>query len=145
MQEVNIYVETAARGPREQTAKYVYILELKTPKGAATLTKEGSIRGTKNHIEIMALKMALERVNMRVSLNLYIDSTYVSHAFAMGYPEKWKGNGWKTAKGTPVANQEEWKETLDLLYGKPFRVHINETHEYREWMRREIGKEHGNV
>lgn len=141
MQEVNVYVETAARGPREQDAAYLYLLELKTEKGPVTLTKKGTLHGTKNYIEIKSLEMALERVKMRVSLHLYIDSEYVFQAFLQGLPKKWAENDWKTAKGTPVANMEEWKKTLNLLYGSPFEIHMKQEHEYRNWMEREIRKE----
>lgn len=140
MQEVNVYVATAARGPREQEAAYVYLLELKTDRGPVTLTKTGMLQGTKNYIEIKALEMALERVKMRVYLHLYIDSNYVSQAFLQGLPEKWQENGWKTAKGAMVANKAEWEKTLELLYENPYEVHINAEHEYRNWMKREIRK-----
>lgn len=75
MQEVNVYVETTAKSPREQDAAFLYLLEM------------------------------------------------------------------KTAKGTPVANMEEWQKTMKLLYGNPFEIHMKQEHEYRKWMEREIRKE----
>lgn len=110
MQEVNVYVETTAKSLREQDARYIALLEMKTGKGPVTLQREGVLHGTKNSIELQALKMALERVKMRVSLHLYIDSEYIFNAFLQGLPLKWQKNGWKTAKNTPIANETEWRE-----------------------------------
>lgn len=141
MQEVNVYVETTAKSPREQDARYIVLLEMKTGKGPVTLQRVGVLHGTKNSIELQALKMALERVKMRVSLNLYVDSEYIFNAFSQGLLEKWKKNGWKTAKNTPIANETEWREIQYLLNGKPFEVHIKQEHEYKNWMEREIRKE----
>lgn len=141
MQEVNVYVETTAKSPREQDAAFLYLLEMKTAKGPLTLTKKGMLHGTRNYIEIKAIEMALERVKMQVSLHLYIDSEYVFQAFLQGLPKKWQENNWKTAKGTPVANMEEWQKTMKLLYGNPFEIHMKQEHEYRKWMEREIRKE----
>lgn len=138
MQEVNVYVETTAKSPREQDARYIALLEMKTGKGPVTLQREGVLHGTKNRIELQALKMALERVKMRVSLNLFVDSEYIFNAFSQGLPEKWQKNGWKTAKNTPIANEAEWREIQYLLNGKPFRVYIKQEHEYRNWMENEL-------
>lgn len=138
MQEVNVYVETTARRPGKQEARYIAILELKTEKGPVTLHREGRLNGTRNSIELQALKKALERVKMRVSLHLYIDSEYIFNAFLQGLPRKWQKNGWKTAKNTPVANEKEWREIEYLLNGKPFEIHMKQEHEYRSWMENEL-------
>ena len=138
MREVNVFVETTAKRPGEQDARYIAILEMKTPKGAVTLQREGELHGTKNNIELQALKMALERVKMRVSLNLFIDSEYIFNAFEQGLPEKWQKNGWKTAKNVSIANETEWREIESLLKGKPFEIHIKQEHEYRSWMENEL-------
>lgn len=138
MQEVNVYVETTAKSPREQDARYIAILEMKTEKGPVTLQRKGVLHGTKNSIELQALKMALERVKMRVSLHLYIDSEYIFNAFLQGLPLKWQRNGWKTAKNTPIANETEWREIQYLLNGKPFEIHMKQEHEYRSWMESEL-------
>lgn len=138
MQEVNVYVATTAKSPGKQEAGYISILELKTPKGPVTLEREGVLKGTKNSIELQALKMALERVKMQVALHLYIDSEYIFNAFLQGLPQKWQKNGWKTAKNTPIANESEWRELQSLLVGKPFEIHMKQEHEYRNWMEREL-------
>lgn len=138
MQEVNVYVETTAKKPGMQEARYIAVLEMKTEKGPVTLQREGILKGTKNSIELQALKMALERVKMRVSLHLYINSAYIFNAFLQGLPQKWQENGWKTAKNTPVANESEWRELQYLLVGKQFEIHIRQEHEYRNWMESEL-------
>lgn len=143
MQEVNLYTATGARGPRKQTAGYVYILEVKTEKGPATLTGSGMLTGTKNRLEVRVLNLALERVNKLVSIHFYTDSAYLSTAFLQGLPEKWEQQGWKNAKGAAAANREEWQKTLDLLCGKPLYIHKNENHEYRNWIERELEKTGG--
>lgn len=136
MQHVNIYTASGIRSPRAGTGTAGYILEVMTQNGPATLTKTAEIlNATANQSELRILNMALARLTKKCSLTIYTESRYV----AAGIEElsRWQENGWKTSRGTDVANKEEWQETAELLNGHAFSV-TTENHEYRAWLRSEV-------
>lgn len=136
MQHVNIYTASGIRSPRARNGKAGYILEMKTEKEPATLTKTAEIlNATANQSELRILNMALARLTKKCSLTIYTESRYV----AAGIEElsRWQENDWKTSRGTDVANKEEWQETAELLNGHEFSV-TTENHEYRAWLRSEV-------
>lgn len=136
MQHVNIYTASGIRSPRAGNGTAGYILEVMTQNGPATLTKTAEIlNATANQSELRILNMALARLTKKCSLTIYTESGYV----AAGIEElsRWQKNGWKTSRGTDVANKEEWMETAELLNGHAFSV-TTENHEYRAWLRNEV-------
>ena len=136
MQHVNIYTASGIRSPRAGNGKAGYILEMKTEKEPVTLTKTVELlNATANQSELRILNMALARLTKKCSLTIYTESGYV----AAGIEElsRWQENGWKTSRGTDVANKEEWQETAELLNGHAFSV-TTENHEYRAWLRSEV-------
>ena len=136
MQHVNIYTASGIRSPRAGNGKAGYILEMKTEKEPVTLTKTAEIlNATANQSELRILNMALARLIKKCSLTIHTESGYV----AAGIEElsRWQENGWKTSRGTDVANKEEWMETAELLNGHAVSV-TTENHEYRAWLRSEV-------
>ncbi len=136
MQHVNIYTASGIRSPRAGNGTAGYILEVMTQNGPATLTKTAEIlNATANQSELRILNMALARLTKKCSLAIHTESGYV----AAGIEElaRWQENGWKTSRGTDVANKEEWQETAELLNGHAFSV-TTENHEYRAWLRSEV-------
>ena len=136
MQHVNIYTASGIRSPRAGSGKAGYILEMKTEKEPVTLTKTVELlNATANQSELRILNMALARLTKKCSLTIYTESRYV----AAGIEElsRWQENGWKTSRGTDVANKEEWLKTAELLNGHAFSV-TTENHEYRAWLRSEV-------
>lgn len=136
MREVNLYTASGIRSPRAGSGTAGYILEVMTQKGPATLTKTAEIlNATANQSELRILNMALARLKEKCSLTIHTESQYV----AAGIEElsRWQENGWKTSRGTDVANKEEWLETAELLNGHAFSV-TTENHEYRAWLRSEV-------
>jgi len=47
-------------------------------------------------------------------VQLYTDSAYIVNCFKDGWYYNWEANGWKNAKGQPVANKELWEELIKL-------------------------------
>ena len=136
MQHVNIYTASGIRSPRPGNGRAGYILELRTDKGPATLTKTAEIlNATANQSELRILNMALKRLAVSCNLTIYTESAYV----AAGLTElpRWKRNGWKTSRGTDVANKEEWLKIAEILNAHMFTA-TTENHEYRAWLRSEV-------
>ncbi len=138
MREVKLYTASGIRSPRAGSGTGGYILEFMTKNGPATLTKTAEIlNATANQSELRILNMALKRLKEKCCLTIYTESGYV----AAGIEElsRWQENGWKTSRGTDVANKEEWLETAELLNGHAFSV-TTENHEYRAWLRSEVAR-----
>ncbi|MFH9401249.1 ribonuclease H [Streptomyces sp. NPDC017638] len=74
-------------------------------------------RATNNVAELTALERLLTAVDPEVPLEIRMDSQYAMKAVTTWLPG-WKRNGWKTAAGKPVANQDLVVRIDELLGGR---------------------------
>ncbi|MEU3955695.1 ribonuclease H [Streptomyces achromogenes] len=74
-------------------------------------------RATNNVAELTALERLLAAVDPDVPLEIRMDSQYAMKAVTTWLPG-WKRNGWKTAAGKPVANQDLVVRIDELLGGR---------------------------
>ncbi len=74
-------------------------------------------RATNNVAELTALERLLAAVDPEVPLEIRMDSQYAMKAVTTWLPG-WKRNGWKTAAGKPVANQDLVVRIDELLGGR---------------------------
>jgi ribonuclease HI len=70
---------------------------------------------TNNRMELRAVIAGLATLKRRCQVEIVTDSRYVMDAFAKGWIEKWVDNGWLTADGNEVKNQDLWQELLELI------------------------------
>lgn len=93
-----------------------------------------------NRAELIAVIKALQRMKEKCELVIYTESPYVANAFNAGWPDKWKQNNYKTAKGGDVANADEWIKLDELLAGHKYEFRLQEEHSYRNWLKGHIEK-----
>ncbi|MGW1953053.1 ribonuclease H family protein [Streptomyces sp. NPDC001920] len=74
-------------------------------------------RATNNVAELTALERLLASTDPGVPLEIRMDSQYAMKAVTTWLPG-WKRNGWKTAAGKPVANQDLVVRIDELLTGR---------------------------
>ena len=67
----------------------------------------GEKNTTNNRMELTAAVSALEVLNRPCEVEFVTDSQYVKNGISE-WIKKWKKNGWRTAKGDPVLNQDLW-------------------------------------
>lgn len=67
----------------------------------------GEKNTTNNRMELTAAVSALEVLNRPCEVDFVTDSQYVKNGISE-WIKKWKKNGWRTAKGDPVLNQDLW-------------------------------------
>ncbi len=79
----------------------------------------GERQTTNNRMELMAVIAALEAMKRPERIRITVDSQYVKQGVER-WMARWKRNGWKTAAGAPVKNQDLW-ERLDQAIA-PHRV-----------------------
>lgn len=80
---------------------------------------------TNNQAELQAAisAVAIATTLKASSIELNIDSTYVKDG-CQSYVDRWQKNGWKTAAGAPVKNQDLWKTWL-MYKGKAVKNGVN--------------------
>lgn len=81
--------------------------------GRERLVSGGSPDTTNNRMELQAAIAALESLKRSAAVTLSTDSQYVQRGITEWVP-RWKRNGWRTADGKPVKNQDLWQQ-LDAL------------------------------
>ena len=73
----------------------------------------GEKNTTNNRMELMAVIMAIESIEMIQDVTIFTDSTYVQKGISE-WIINWKRNGWKSSNKQPVKNQDLWVR-LDSL------------------------------
>ena len=63
---------------------------------------------TNNRMELTAALRALEALKRPCRVVLHTDSKYLQQGM-LGWLDKWKRNGWKTANKKPVRNEDLWR------------------------------------
>ena len=69
---------------------------------------------TNQRMELLAAIKALSVLKYPCYVKLHSDSAYLVNAFNQNWFKNWERNGWRTAKKTPVENQDLWQELLKL-------------------------------
>ncbi|MCA6091166.1 ribonuclease HI [Streptomyces sp. SCA3-4] len=85
-------------------------------------------RATNNVAELTALEQLLGATDPAVPIEVRMDSQYAMNAVTKWLPG-WKRNGWKTAAGKPVANQELVARIDALLTGRPVEFRYVPAHQ----------------
>ena len=77
-------------------------------RGVERLFSGGEPDTTNNRMELMAAIGALEALTRPCKVVLTTDSRYVMQGIEQWLP-RWMANGWRTADGKPVKNQDLWE------------------------------------
>lgn len=132
MFEVHIYIETDSHIPRISDKRYGYVLECHTAAGIRTRGDFGKISGTYHKATLIAMIEAMKRLNQTCEVHIHTSDTFVLNMMDYNL-ERWAGNGFKTGKGEPVTNPEEWKQ-LWILKRQQLITTVPGNHEYSEWL-----------
>ena len=96
---------------------------------------------TENQATLKAIDEALGRMKSPARITIWLECPYVYGALLQKWPEKWETAGWITAKGTPVKDAKLWASVLGKIRLHEVSLKLNQQHEYRSWMKRELEKE----
>ena len=135
---VSIYIYTDIKGPRRKDGTAMYVLE--AVHEDKTVTRTGMIHlenATATEAELRALRTASERFTKSCSVQIFTKCGGIFAAYKNGWLNRWRENGWKNAKGEPVAHTEDW-QAIDRILGDRVEVHLDEEHTYRSWMEAEV-------
>ncbi len=73
----------------------------------------GEKNTSNNRMELTAAIRALEALNRPCPIEFYTDSEYLKNGIT-NWIRGWQRNGWKTASGDPVQNQDLWMRLHEL-------------------------------
>lgn len=137
--KVNIYIASSIKALKPSNGVVGYVIETQTSKGPATLTQFGTVKEvSKNAAEILALKNALSRINIKCELDLWSENRYICSVFSQGWLKNWETTGFLKGNGEEVVDAEIWREVACLLNGRGILTHPQEEHEYKGYLEREV-------
>ena len=108
--EITIYTDGACSGNPGPGGYGIIILSEKKRQelsGGYKLT-------TNNRMELMAVIVGLEQLELPSIVNLYTDSKYIVDAVTKGWAKRWRANSWKRNEIDKAMNPDLWEKLLDL-------------------------------
>lgn len=127
-------------------AAYVYVIYADTSKGGATCGEFGTGQDvTVNRINLLALRAALRHFRSPAEITVYTDSATVAGAFNRDNIKAWRENGFKTARGRPLANADLWRSVSDLAQRHLVNAIQTKSHKYTNWAEEELRKKYGRA
>lgn len=108
--EITIYTDGACSGNPGPGGYGIIILSDKKRQelsGGYKLT-------TNNRMELMAVIVGLEQLELPSIVNLYTDSKYIVDAVTKGWAKRWRANSWKRNEIDKAMNPDLWEKLLDL-------------------------------
>ena len=91
---------------------------------------------TNNRMELRAGIEALRSLPPHSTVDFYTDSQYMKNAFTKYWLRNWKRNGWQTATGEPVKNQDLWHALDEVFSLHTVRFHWVKGHAGNRWNER---------
>ena len=142
MDNIDLYIYSSVKSNTKKDGKSIYILEVLTGKGPATLTggpKEVS-EVTGYQAELKALVEGLKRLTRPCLLKVHASNMTLMAALQNGWYKTWADNEYKNSKGEEVSYSEEWKEFNELLGDSQITDVVSDRHSYLSWMESECCK-----
>lgn len=137
----------------ETTAEYIVYTDgscLRNPGGpggyAAVIVsmQDGEVREisggepstTNNRMELRAGVESLSSLPPGATVDFFTDSQYLKNAFTKNWLRNWKRNGWITATGDPVKNQDLWRGLDEAFSLRKVNFHWVKGHAGNRWNER---------
>lgn len=115
MKEISVWADGACRGNGSENSIGGCGVVL-VCNGHRRELKSAQLDSTNNAQEIRAVILGLKAITQfDLRTTVYSDSAYVVNCVEAKWYKKWKTNGWKTSKNTPVLNPRLWIELLELV------------------------------
>lgn len=111
-EEVVVYTDGGCDARRGGIGAWAFVVQKQD--GSIEEFCEVVTETTNNRMELTALIKALEHIEIGPPVRVFADSEYVIKGLTV-WSRNWVRNGWKTATGNPVINQDLWEHAL-MLY-----------------------------
>ena len=132
--EVDIYVHSTIKGPRQKDGVIAFVLEAELTDGRkATKPYFFLIEGfSKQRSWLKATVVALEKVKEGNGAVIRGNSAYLANGFEN--LQKWKDNNWKRPNGEEVKNADLWEQIFNLQKSRKARFLSDGDHQYSSWL-----------
>lgn len=139
MPVVDVFIGTTLRGSAKGTGRVMYIMRTKRRNGSDYESVPQIAEyddATESAMVLHAVWDAMQRLQYACTVVIHTECMYVASAIKQYWPESWRRNGWKNARGNEVKHAVLW----DMLLRETEEAgHIvlaeSDKHEYAEWMR----------
>lgn len=146
MKHADIFITHNMTGLKAEHAEYVYVIHADTTMGAATCGEFGSGQDvTINRINLLALRSALQHFHNSSEITVYTDSSTVAGAFNCDNIRQWRENGFQTARGKTLANEDLWRNVSDLAQKHLINAIFTKHHQYSSWAESELRRKYSKV
>lgn len=143
MYQINLYIETSAKGPSKRKSVGMYVLEFIRENGEP-VTRNGLIymdAVTEDRMVLELLLEALKRITKSCSLAVFTANGHVFNVIKFHRLSQWEKNGWKNAKGKTSTNMLLWQQIKEYLDMHSVDV-TDADHSYKKfYMKNMIDKE----
>ena len=133
---VNIYIATDSKNTRKSKRKFGYVLECELAGNPYTKEGFGEVETTYNGAILIAINKALERLNFCCEVHIHTENGFVANMIENNL-DTWAGADFKTKKGKPVVNQEEWKKLWEQSQ-KNLIIMAAGRHSYSNWIEEQM-------
>ncbi len=141
---VNIYIETAYKGPAKRRTAGAWMVEY-TLRSGRPVTRGGILytdMGTENEMTLMLIRKAFSILTKTCCVRVFTRCTHVLNTMQNMWLWQWQKNSWRNAKGKLVNNADMWRQCA-LLIEHHMTEWTDEGHSYRNCMQARIQKETG--
>ena len=139
---VNIYIETAFRGPVKRRMAGAWIVEYVASSGQP-VTRGGMLytdMATELEMSLMLIRQAFSILTKTCCVRVSTQCQSVLGTMQNHWLWQWRKNGWINAKKKPVKNAHMWEQCADLIE-KHITEWTDEDHSYRKCMLGQVSKE----
>lgn len=139
---INIYIETAYKGPAKRRMVGGWIVECIRRSGVPE-TRGGILYAditTENEMTLRLLQQAFSILTKTCCVRVFTTCTHVLNTMENHWLWQWQKNDWQNARGKTVGNVDLWQQCAALL-----ERHVTEwtdaEHSYRQCMLGRLQKE----
>lgn len=139
---VNIYIETAYKGPAKRRMAGAWLVEYLLQSGKP-VTRGGILYAdiiTENEMTLRLMQQAFSILTKTCCVRVFTTCTHVLNTMQNNWLWQWQKNDWQNARGKPVSNVDLWKQCAALI-----EQHVaewtDEEHSYRQCMLGRMQKE----
>lgn len=139
---VNIYIETAFKGPAKRRMAGAWLVEYVSTKGRP-VTRGGILYAditTENEMALRLLNKAFSILTKTCCVRVFTMCTHILNTTQNHWLWQWQKNDWKNAKGRPVGNADLWQQAAELME-KHITEWVDAEHSYRLCMLSRLAKE----
>ncbi len=139
---VNIYIETAYKGPAKRRMAGAWLVEYILQSGKP-VTRGGILYAdiiTENEMTLRLMQQAFSILTKTCCVRVFTTCAHVLNTMQNHWLWQWQKNDWQNARGKPVGNVDLWQQCATLM-----EQHVaewtDEEHSYRQCMSGRMQKE----